>query len=391
MAYGTISGGAVNYGVWNSLYPFNYLTNYGGQYQMNVMPNGISAGEAFEIQQCLNPQFQINRLLGNFASIPFRMQPPYAVQAAGQQAFYAGASAIRSFTVQLRLNTVGNKISCLKSQLQATLANTPGLTAAQKQELEALLRKLEDLENLYNETAKAIQSGAAATDTDGLIDALNGAYDEISAAVQETAQRIQAELEGQVEDLAGDDPASDDPASDDPAADDSAADDSASASGDILYAAKQWCHNVERAIYGAGTDDKQLDASLSEVDENNVLEIIEQWNKLYADTPHYASDKQGFIETLMEDSQGSEKERRALVFIDALEKRAYALGIDVDAEVGAARQAVKGKNRWYHLWIGRTRRESEITPCVNALIKKVNDEEARIKGKKVITNMEKYM
>ena len=389
MTYGTISGGAVNYGVWNSLYPFNYLTNYGGQYQMNVMPNGISAAEAFEVQQCLNPQFQMNRLIGNLATIPFTMQAPYAVQAAGQQAFYAGASAINNFTVQLRLSTVGNKISCLKAQLQATLANTPGLTDTQKQELEALLRNVEDLERLYNEAAQAVQSGAAAGDANGLIDSLNGAYNEISAAVQETAQRIQAELEAQAAPVSPDDNEGTDPEATDPQATEPQS--SGAPTVDEVYGYKQWCHVVAEAMHGAGTDDEQLDTSLSEVNEGNVLELIEQWNQLYADSSYYAScDKHGFIETLIEDSQGSENETRAVVFINALEKRAVLLGINADKEVAEARLAAKGHHPWYHLGI-KTRSDSEIINAVNALIKKINDEEARITGKKVITNMDKYI
>ena len=380
---GGISGGPVNFGVFNALSPFSYVTNYGNQYQCCVM-EGVSAQEAYAIQNASNPYYHLRNLSAQYASIPQYLNGTCFPTAIAQ-----GYSAVSNAGVNAAVNTLSNQLSSLKNSIKAAIDGTEGLTDAQKQELETLLHSVEELEGLLKQAVEAHNAGATRDEVNELLNTIQQTYYDLYTASEETAQKIKDELSGVSDDNDEDDTHSDE---DDTHSDeDTKVKEEKAVSAEDSYEMKQWCHDVEQAIYGLGTDDDKLDGSLARINEDNVLELIEQWNNLYAETPHYASDKQGFIETIMDDSEGSEKEVRALVFINALERRAIALGINVDAEVGAARQAVKPKSRWWSIGIP-CRNDDEICKAVNALIKKVNDEEAKITGKdKVVTNIEKYI
>ena len=152
MTWGTISGGPINFFTWNSLYPYNYSSNYGGQYQFNVMPSYLTPAQAFGIQNVFNPFYHFSQMMGRVNS----MLNPFAnmQQMMLNQAAYANGYAIgENIGTGVIAQNLGSNIAGLKSQLEQALTSDK-LTAEQKDELRALKREVEALEDRFNELMK---------------------------------------------------------------------------------------------------------------------------------------------------------------------------------------------------------------------------------------------
>lgn len=129
------------------------------------------------------------------------------------------------------------------------------------------------------------------------------------------------------------------------------------------------CRRLDKAMYGCGTNyDDDADGMYTilqkEINEDNILELFEQWEATYAKTGDYKDDDDGFIESLMDECEGDQKEEVASLIVSYLSKRADKLGIDVSSEVAEARSEMKSD-----FWGARS--DDDIQRTVNALYKKV--------------------
>ena len=152
------------------------------------------------------------------------------------------------------------------------------------------------------------------------------------------------------------------------------------------------CEALKKAMQGGfGTDYDGVDSTgaptgihsiLSNdqiINENNIIELFERWEKQCAHTGDFNDDKDGLIESLMDDCEGDQKEEIAGIIINLLEKRAKQYNLDVDNLVLAARKAAGGSRHWYTLGI-RTRDDDAIQKSVKALydaVKKASDKDIK--------------
>ena len=134
-----------------------------------------------------------------------------------------------------------------------------------------------------------------------------------------------------------------------------------------------YSHLIDKAVYYVGTnyDDNELGLrnlliNESLVNSDNILELFEQWDNSYAKVGRYKADKDGLIETLMDECEFGQKEEIASIIVDLLQERAEKYGIDVTEEVTKARNAMKAN------WMNY-RDDDDIQDTVNALVKKVKD------------------
>ncbi len=340
MSWGTISGGPINFGVWNSLYPYNYATNYGGQFQYCTMPFGISAQEAFEVQNVLNVPFQMNRFYTNLATIPAQLQAQnnsiYAQQAAAM-----GAAMGSNIVINARVRTLAGNIASVKSQIEQALKHT-GLNATQKAELEQLKKEIEEFEQDLETLQKERQRGATDEEVKEELTALEEGLNSFTSRVKEVGDRITKELS---DSTSGSDPASgagsasgSDPAS---GAGTGTGVDAGAASNPgfdkkgrptALPAAPEakdmrtWCDKFHTAVndrwlgFGNGTDNTAFEACLEAIDESNVMELIDYYDK------NYGSD--GLISDFINDASHKQLVNFVPRVLNALITRAELLGID---------------------------------------------------------------
>lgn len=141
---------------------------------------------------------------------------------------------------------------------------------------------------------------------------------------------------------------------------------------------------IKRAIDGWGTKYDESDGSglkniinnSKRVNADNIIELFDHWNSTIGKEGYYADDKDGFIESLMDDCEGDQKEEIGGKIIDLLAERAEKDGIlsKVQNEITAARSSLI-QNFWG--W----RNDTKIQKAINTLVKKMKKLEQGLRDK----------
>lgn len=309
MTWGTISGGPTNLFTWNSLYPYNYATNYGGQFQFNVMPSYYTPQQAFDIQNLFNPFYQFNSIMNSFTSAmnPFQNMQQMMM---GQMAYNQGYQIGENIGLNTSMQSSASNISSLKSQLEQALTSD-NLTAEQKNQLRALKREVETLEDKLNNLAQLRQAGATTEQVRVALTQINSEYRELRDRIAAKADKIQAEITGtesnpettettEITETPESTPATtisekigelDVPAFD--------------ATGNIVAAdvddenVREIVNTIYQKVDGMGSGGIK-DYLDDHINKDNVVEVMLQWNKHYAEG-YSEDDPLGFTETLMDE------------------------------------------------------------------------------------------
>lgn len=344
---------------WNSLYPYNFATNYGGSVQFNTIPMTYSPQEAFAMRNFGNPFFYCAQMMNNTYSAfnPYQNMQTVALQ---QYGFNQGLEIGNNIGLDSRFGYTSQNISSLKSQVEAALKSDK-LTDNQKAKLEALKQEIEALEKRVSDLSMLRQRGATSEQVSEALNFINRDYKALNEKAVELANVIKEEIAtGATE-------------TDETDETETAGGKSTTKSGKSHTSsddAQSICRDINKAIYGIGTDydktEKGLKPSMERINGDNVMDVIDQWDKTYAKIGVYADDKNGFIESLMDDCEWGQKEEIATYLIDALEEYAHNAGIDADEEIANARYASSSN------WLGYSSTK-EICRAVNALIEKIRN------------------
>lgn len=363
-----------------ALYPWSWTSNYGNQTQFNVQNLDVPPQTAYFAQNCMSPSFWADYNLG-ITSQPFM---PFNIndaknqqalemaynqgQALGESLKFKGnieltAKDIKSFNSDVngvlekkdlpadkkqKLETIKKKIETAMKRLEALHKKSQGMvTDEMKQELESIKGEIIGLKEVAAKLVEGLSETTGTGSTTGTGDATGGTTGGATGTTGGTGGTTGAATgagEG-AEEVSADDEKQ------------------------KLYQLNQICHMLDKAMDGMGTDydgEQGMKTVLEAlVGPDNVIELWNQWNKTYGKQGSYAADDNGFIETLMDECEGSQKEEIATLLIDAMEQRAIAKGIDVDTEVSAARTACKSN------WIG-WRNDDKICDAMIALYNKLN-------------------
>lgn len=330
MTWGTTSCGPVNFFTWNSLYPYNYSSNYGGQYQFNVMPSYLTPGQAYGIQNLFNPYYHFSQMMGavNNSLNPFQnMQQIMLNQAAYSNGYNIGINLGNNVTVQ----NLGGNIASLKSQISQAL-EAEQLNDEQKDKLNKLLDEIEALENRLKDLNVLQQRGANPQ-------AVNAALSEINASFRELrtkAEKIAADIKKEIE-------ASQDETSEESETtkikDDDDKTHSEPVSSEKRKQARMICDTFADAIDGWGTDDKEFETALSAINSDNVIEVMLHWNKTYQ-----KEFNETFMESFMWDADHGQKRDYGRYILEQLQERADKAGVDIDADSVKIRREL---NSWF--------------------------------------------
>ena len=310
---------------WSMLYPYNFITNYGGRYQFNTIDTTqYTPQEAYAMRNVGNPFYQVNTLCQGIAASNC---PDSGSIYAAQAGAAAGAqAAVESFN-KIDMQITAGEISGLKSQLDQALTSDQ-LTPAQKDELRALRRKVEALQDRMTDIALLQQNGATAEQIKTALTLIRNDYRVLRDEIQGTADRIQAELVAALEAAAA---AEAEAAAAAAAAEEGAEEGSEEASeegseeGAEEELIEGWgtvdTTTFNPDMYSANIDDDSISTIADEIytkvdgagsgnvaqyikdniNKDNVVEVILHWNKHYAEG-YAEADALGFSETIMDES-----------------------------------------------------------------------------------------
>ncbi len=324
MTWGTISGGPINYCTWNSLYPFNYTSNYGGQYQFNVMPLGTSYQDAFAMRNLGNPWFTGASYLN---SVMQMFTPNYTNMALNAASYNQGYEIGTQLGNRTLFQLAANDITSLKSQLEQTI-NSDKLNEEQKQQLKEYKQQVEELENKLRNVETLRQQGATSAEIREVINGIRAEFTELKNKVQEAANKILADVnnnENNNEEVEETEEVENNENTEN--TDENKNDNKKTGRPNELGKApankeiREWASKFNKSInVWYGTDDDNFEAALNEIDESNIMEYVNYYNS------HYAG--KGFFFDFLADAEHGQKKDFTPKLLNALETRAEALGIE---------------------------------------------------------------
>ncbi len=342
MNWGIISGGPIDFYTWNSLYPYNYCSNYGGQYQYNLMPPYFTMEQAFELQNLFNPFYQFSQLMNSY----YRNLNPYPdmQQIMLKQAAYTdGYSIGENIGNNVMAQNLKERISGLKSQLEQALTSDK-LTPEQKDVLKNLKQEVENLENNFNRVIELQKHGATPQQIKAGLLQISEKCNELEGKIQAKAKEIKDKLQTQLPGTVNNPNPFSEEVNQDRAEDIAVPneDHSIYSSLDIvpfnedMVAADVDDENIRKIVntiyqkvdgIGSGNIRKYLKENIN---KDNVVEVMLQWNKHYAEI-YEKDDPLGLPETLM-DERFMTGDKICTVILEALEQRLKDYQ-GVDAEV----------------------------------------------------------
>lgn len=290
---------------------------------------------------------------------------PWLTQKGLADAYKWGANMVKQYQIQQAIQGIAGALNSMESSL-ANVVKSDKLTKAQKAELKGLL---EEVKALKEKIAKQLKDKNPEMEE---VTAMQKKVQDLQKKVSDAASKINGQIAGSQgsEGSEGSNSSTGSSASSD--TDDADNDTTAKKQHEEnVKGMKDVCMYLDKAMSGCGTnyDDNEYGmykilSNPALVNEDNIVELFEQWENSYAKVGDYADDSDGFIESLMDECEGGQKEDVASIIVTLLEKRADKLGIDVSSEAAAARNAMKSN------WIG-WRDDDDIQRTVNALYNKV--------------------
>lgn len=153
---------------------------------------------------------------------------------------------------------------------------------------------------------------------------------------------------------------------------------------------EQFCSNIYSSVVCAGTNHEVLDATVQGLNEGNIIEVIDQWEKAYG--KHTATGNDGFFARIFDDVGDDWQSKFVPVMLSALTKRAEALGIydEISEYVGKVNKGLATGPSWKKLWCGGWMDDHQLANDLMAIYNKIKEKEAAnkagvqkaIKGKK---------
>lgn len=87
---------------------------------------------------------------------------------------------------------------------------------------------------------------------------------------------------------------------------------------------KNICDDMYKAIDGFGTDDELFEKTLSRLNKDNIIEVMDQWEKSYG-----KDYQESFMDSFLGDADKTQQSKYGKEILDLLQQRAKANGLDV--------------------------------------------------------------
>ncbi len=194
MCYGT------NLNTWNMSYPYNFVTNYGGRYQFNLIDSTqYTPQEAYAMRNVGNPFYQVNSLIQNIAASNCpNPASNYAAAAGASLGAQAAIDTVNELDNKFDFERTVGEVTGLKSELDSILAS-PELTTEQKDQVRAIRRKVEALIDKLEDIALLKQRGATYEQIKTAINQVREQFRIVRDEASSTCDRIVAQLTAEAE------------------------------------------------------------------------------------------------------------------------------------------------------------------------------------------------
>lgn len=106
---------------------------------------------------------------------------------------------------------------------------------------------------------------------------------------------------------------------------------------------REICDDMFKAIDGFGTDDKLFEKTLSRLNKDNIIEVMEHWDKSYGN-----DYEETFFTSFVRDADTKQKQELGIKMIQLLEERADALGLDFTDTTTAIKKVLNRESS--HFW-----------------------------------------
>ena len=359
--------------LWQSFGPYAWMSNYGFETQMNILPNIMPPFMAELAHGMLNPEHvsQWNPMFSvptqSYTTNPMLTQQ--GLDAAAEYGRNLAAQALDGMT----FNQTAQRLSAIKGQSSA-LIEDENISESQKQKLKQVKEKAEAIQKELSEYKKEMQktdsdknalreklariSKSAESLEKEYVELVKQIKEELEKAAEAEKENTAAEAEEKV-DGNGDSnkpETADDTEESAQGAENAegnlqpqsvnSEDGKTSGQEKVQYspkytqsqyvtsdAAKTEGKNIAKDLFdsidGLGTDEEKLEKAMNDLDKDNVMEVLDAWNKTHA--------KEFGGESLLESIYGDifwgdDREKYTRKLMDSLAAKAKEAGIDISDE-----------------------------------------------------------
>lgn len=133
---------------------------------------------------------------------------------------------------------------------------------------------------------------------------------------------------------------------------------------------REICDDMFRSIDGLGTDDKRFEKTLTRLNKDNIVEVMDYWDKTYG-----KEYKESFMQSFLGDADNSQRAEFGAKIIAALEERAEELGLEIsDLATEAKVDLHRGKGNWMPV---RASHAGSINNYVRLMLQQIKLKEAQ--------------
>lgn len=342
MTWGTVSCGPVDLYTWQSLSPYNYITNFGGQFQYNVIPPNFNIMQAYNMKNISSSLYAYNQNGGYSLGMDLN-NPYYNYQQSNYNnlaytnGYNNGVNIGHDVLNRYDIDSMSSDIAGLKEKL-TTAIESKKINEEQKNKLISLKNRVEAYEEKLKEICEERQNRNMEPKKLGeKISKLKKEFKSFKEQIKSETQAIYETINAG----SSSDPESVENGKKDGDAGKVVETPEAKAVVAMTDAelVREICNSFCDAIDGLGTDEDKLELAIASINKDNVIEVMQYWDKTYKQ-----EFNESFIESFMWDAGHDQKQKLGLMILDALHERALESGVDIEADFIKVRREL---NSWW--------------------------------------------
>jgi hypothetical protein len=346
-----------------TMYPYNQMTFFGGRPQAFLAPDTMTPQQAFWAQQ-------------TNMGIPTDFGLGVTPQRIAQGNAYIASCAEKGiqFSNNWDMGKLTPELAGTKSRLQAVV-DEEAVSASDKVEAENLIEQIKSMEAHLKKIAEKQGERPASEIREG-IESVKGALLEVKKAAEKLAKSaLEAAQAAQNQTLPATTEAGNAEAESAEAEgeEEAGSADVGSTVGRQEQATKmteielgEYCAAFYGATNGPGTDDPTFEQLLGKINADNIIEIIQYWDKCWKGIA--GND---FINQFIGDSGDTQQKTYGQVILEALRKKATALDVDVSKECADVSAVLTNNCAFAFQWI----KDDKLYATLNALYEKIQKAE----------------
>ena len=344
--------------LWSSFGPYAWMSDYGDQIQMNFFPSRMPYFMAEMAHGMLTPEHvsQWNPMF----SVPVQnyFTDPALIQKGLQDAYNYGRELARKAMDGEKFSQAAQNVSKISGQCESLLADDK-LNDEQKTKLKEVQDRAKALQKELEECKKQLEDpNADKTEARKTLDKISKEVTALEKEYVELVKTIKSELEAlekaygdKDENKTDEKPKADEKPAEEEAAVEEKPSEKPEKNSELKYSQSHYATTQEaktkgaemaavlfNAIEGFGTKDENLKSEMDKVNKDNVMELLDTWNKSYA--KRFGGES--LLESIYGDVfWGDDREEYTRKLMEALAEKAKEAGIDISNEYNQLNEELK--------------------------------------------------